>query len=419
MNRFLVELRIALFQLNPQIGQLEQNIVRTLALVEKLKKKAPNRSPDVVVFPEFALTGYSFRSKDEIMEYTCKMNEGPSFQLAQKVSKTFNCYTVIGYPEKFTDHNNALKLYNSAVVVDPQGNLVFNYRKSFLYDTEENWDCEENPNGFETFPLTFKQKAKPIGIPDAKPCDITLKTAIGICMDLSPYKFEAPFNDFEFATFNIDKKTDLILCPMAWLHSTSITKYDGYSSEEREIKLKEIKRNLESQGLSMRGSNSDDKFQIDIDNNNTTSAEHRNSGLINQEYKCLDEPDLSNLNYWILRFLPFLSLGVRKHWFQEGLIKKYINSDPSYKSKSYMGASEQKHWEFEGRNVVLANANRCGVECGNTIFAGSSGIYKFNGKDNITEMNMDSTNESVELLGNLGKGLEGVIMRDVQLTIQQ
>lgn len=67
-------------------------------------------------------------------------------------------------------------------------------------------------------------------------------------------------------------------------------------------------------------------------------------------------------------------------------------------------------------------ANRCGTEDGTTIFAGSSGIYKFNGKkpkgsQDDDESSLDSLNESVELLGNLGKGLEGAILREVQFEV--
>jgi protein N-terminal amidase len=36
--------------------------------------------------------------------------------------------------------------YNSAVLVSPEGNVLANYRKSFLFTTDESW-CEEG-SGF-------------------------------------------------------------------------------------------------------------------------------------------------------------------------------------------------------------------------------------------------------------------------------
>lgn len=54
-----------------------------------------------------------------------------------------------------------------------------------------NWDCEENPEGFQTFPMDFSKCAK-LSNEDSYNRDVTLKASIGICMDLSPYKFMAP-----------------------------------------------------------------------------------------------------------------------------------------------------------------------------------------------------------------------------------
>jgi len=36
-------------------------------------------------------------------------------------------------------------------------------------------------------------------------------------MDINPYRFEAPFTDFEFANFHREQQSNIILCSMAWL----------------------------------------------------------------------------------------------------------------------------------------------------------------------------------------------------------
>ena len=82
-----------------------------------------------------------------------------------------------------------------------------------------------------------------------------------------------------------------------------------------------------------------------------------------------------------------------------------------------MGATSTKPWKFEGQNAIVVFANRCGIEDASTVFAGSSGVIKFNGSRSDQECEIDSTNKSVELLGNLGKGLEGVLMRDVEFKV--
>lgn len=424
MSRYLVDLRVALFQLNPQIGKLDQTIERSWRLVNNLKWKLDTQKhtiikyPQLIVFPEFALTGYSFHSTNDINPYITTTENSKSFKFAQRVSNLFNCYTILGYPEEHIS-NETTNWYNSAMVVDPQGELIFNYRKSFLYDTEYEWDCKENPNGFQKFPLTFEKCATTLDSPIADtstPQDITLNASIGICMDLNPYKFEAPFNKFEFASFNLENDIDLIICPMAWLHSQSVTSQD---KDQKDINKKHttIGENLHKEKLPPYGSQ--DNFQYDLDNNNNTERVAKDNESINSEYTEMDKPDMNNVNYWLLRFLPFLNLSVRKSWYRElASIDTFLDA-----SHSYIGMSLDKWWEFANKNAVVLISNRCGVEDNETIFAGSSGIFKFNGKpermDGHYEKNLDSMNESVELLGNLGKGLEGVLMRDIQFEIEK
>lgn len=436
MSKYLVDLRVALFQLNPQVGQLEQNIERTWNLIHRFKSildQDSSKYPQLVVFPEFALTGYSFHSKEQIKPYVSSTQNSPSFKLAQSVSRLFRCYTVIGYPEESMAASGPGRqvepvLYNSALVTDPNGDLTFNYRKSFLYDTEYEWGCQENPQSFQRFTMCFEKSAveknRTVTITAAATAtttDIELNASIGICMDLNPYKFEAPFNDFEFSSFSLDNNVDLMICPMAWLHSKSITKHDHHDLDAVSQKLESIRRSLDTLQLPMHGSQG--VFQIDV--NTEPGTQRRMSRedplLSDSQYDQLETPDMENVNYWILRFLPFLNLNVRKSlWYRQFIESN--NENPAGSKRSYIGMSKEKSWEFEGRNSVLLLCNRCGIEDnGRTIFAGSSGVYKFNGKttrsDNDYETNIDSLNESVDLLGNLGKGLEGVIMRDIEFEV--
>lgn len=395
-RRLSVSLRIAVVQLNPQIGQVSSNVSRAWSLIHRLKETTHGKPPDLVVFPEFALTGYNYHSRDHILPYATAQNDGQSFRMAQEVSRLFNCYTVIGYPER-SDNSTEARLYNSAAVTGPTGDLVFNYRKSFLYYTDDGWGCHENPQGFQTFPLDFKQRATDS---NGKLQDITLKTSIGICMDLSPYKFTAPFHDYEFATYNVDQGTELIICPMAWLHSSSVTKDAGSATQE---KLRAIQEATAAQGIPIHGSQG--HYQFDLDNSHKTRPVSRD---LSGSYSDLEAPDMSNVNYWILRFLPFLALRQRRSWLWRL---------QNIAQKSYMGATSTRPWLFEGKNAVVVFANRCGIEDANTVFAGSSGVIKFNGSLADQESEIDSTNKSVELLGNLGKGPEGVLMRDVEFEV--
>jgi protein N-terminal amidase len=56
----------------------------------------------------------------------------------------------VGYPEKVDSSprgSSKLEYYNSAVTVNQEGETIANYRKSFLYYTDETW-AHEGPDGF-------------------------------------------------------------------------------------------------------------------------------------------------------------------------------------------------------------------------------------------------------------------------------
>lgn len=69
-----------------------------------------------------------------------------------------------------------------------------------------------------------------------------VKVTLGICMDLSPYKFEAPFTAFELAKFTRAQGSQLLLCSMAWLDSTP----SDPKEEEEEMGLRAEEEDGES-----------------------------------------------------------------------------------------------------------------------------------------------------------------------------
>jgi protein N-terminal amidase len=110
-------------------------------------------------------TGYNFRSLEHISPYLEPTTAGVTAQWARTASSTYNCVVVVGYPEKAAknlENSESTELYNAAIIVH-QGTTVGNYRKSFLYYTDETW-AEEGPDGF------FLGEVKGLG-----------STAMGIC----------------------------------------------------------------------------------------------------------------------------------------------------------------------------------------------------------------------------------------------
>ncbi|CAO3646268.1 unnamed protein product [Cunninghamella echinulata] len=111
-----------------------------------------------------------------------------------------NCYIAVGYPEKHQTKDHQVKYYNSMCFVNRQGELIKTYRKTFLYETDENW--AEEGESFDT-----------MMIPEFG------KIGFAICMDINPYQFKTDFKEFEFANYHKNEKTDIILGSMAWLKS--------------------------------------------------------------------------------------------------------------------------------------------------------------------------------------------------------
>jgi protein N-terminal amidase len=110
-------------------------------------------------------TGYNFKSLEHISPYLEPTTAGVTAQWARTASSTYNCVVVVGYPEKAAknlENSESTELYNAAIIVH-QGTTVGNYRKSFLYYTDETW-AEEGPDGF------FLGEVKGLG-----------STAMGIC----------------------------------------------------------------------------------------------------------------------------------------------------------------------------------------------------------------------------------------------
>lgn len=124
------------------------------------------------------------------------------------------CKVCVGYPEieKDSQQPDQVTYYNSLLVVDEKGEVIHNYRKSFLYYTDETWAAEgQIERGFRDLQIQEKRVA----------------TSFGICMDINPYKFEAPFDKWEFATRVLDSKSQLVILSMAWLTLLSREELDA------------------------------------------------------------------------------------------------------------------------------------------------------------------------------------------------
>ncbi|KAJ5337775.1 hypothetical protein N7452_004503 [Penicillium brevicompactum] len=204
-------MKIATLQLAPKLGDLQGNIEKANGL---LKGSAGAATPDILVLPEMALTGYNFPSLEAVKPYLEPVGGGPSASWARETAKRLKCKVCVGYPEieETPQSTDQTTYYNSLLVVDERGEVIHNYRKSFLYYTDETWAAEgQVERGFKELAIQEQQVA----------------TSFGICMDINPYKFEAPFDKWEFASRVLDSKTQLVILSMAWLTLLSREELDA------------------------------------------------------------------------------------------------------------------------------------------------------------------------------------------------
>merc|ERR1711977_516740 len=191
-------MRIGCLQFAPQVGDVDNNLNRADAVLNK----ANPQNLDLLVLPELAFSGYNFKSLQHISPYLEPTTAGITSLWARTTALKYECVVTVGYPEKVDVTPKwpaSPEYYNSAITVNADGETIANYRKSFLYYADETWALE-GPDGF------FDGEIDGLG-----------NVAMGICMDLNPYKFEAPWSAWEFAYHILHKEANLVILSMAWL----------------------------------------------------------------------------------------------------------------------------------------------------------------------------------------------------------
>ena len=144
------------------------------------------------------------------------------------------------------EDRHIIKRYNSTVTVSPAGDIQAHYRKTHLYFTDESW-ATASPSKFLTTNLSFPSLSSLLNstsprlppltqknrsadgtnhVKHVAPDDYTpkatdasnpkLTTTFGICMDLNPNAFTAPWSSYELATHTLLSHSQLLIISMAW-----------------------------------------------------------------------------------------------------------------------------------------------------------------------------------------------------------
>lgn len=131
---------IAVAQTNPTLMDNEKN----LQTISEFTREAAKNGARLVVFPECALTGYIFKTRQEALPYAESI-PGPSTEAITSVCASSDIYVIYGMLEKADD-----MLFNAAVLVGPKG-VIGTYRKNHLPFLGIDRYVDPGNNGFPVF----------------------------------------------------------------------------------------------------------------------------------------------------------------------------------------------------------------------------------------------------------------------------
>jgi predicted amidohydrolase len=132
-------MKVAAVQMDVKIFEKESNLACIVAKMEE----AARAGAKLIVFPECALTGYCFTSREEAWPLA-ETVPGPSTEKLAAAAKSLGVTAIVGMLER-----EGKTLYNSAAVVDPQG-VLGAYRKMHLPCLGIDWF---NAVGDKPFPV--------------------------------------------------------------------------------------------------------------------------------------------------------------------------------------------------------------------------------------------------------------------------
>jgi predicted amidohydrolase len=121
------EITIATVQMKPKLGEAEENLIK---MSETISKIASQQKVDLIVFPELATSGNELGLR---FTELAQRVPGPTVNLMAQRANEYGVYIAFGM---VTKERVESVLYNSAVLVGPEGELVEQYNKIHLRGEE-------------------------------------------------------------------------------------------------------------------------------------------------------------------------------------------------------------------------------------------------------------------------------------------
>ena len=117
------EITVAAVQMYPRLGEVEENVLTIAKFVDTI---CTQQKVDLIVFPELATTGYELGLRfTDVAERV----PGPSVNLLAQRAADYSTHIVFGL---VTKEKVESVIYNAAIVLGPDGELLGEYRKLHL-----------------------------------------------------------------------------------------------------------------------------------------------------------------------------------------------------------------------------------------------------------------------------------------------
>lgn len=121
------EITIATIQMKPELGQMEDNLIK---MNELMTRAATEQMVDLIVFPELVTTGYEVGPR---FPELAQRIPGPTVNLIAQRASELGVHVAFGMVSK--DKVESI-LYNTVVLIGPDGDLISQYHKMHLRGEE-------------------------------------------------------------------------------------------------------------------------------------------------------------------------------------------------------------------------------------------------------------------------------------------
>jgi len=140
-------LKVGFVQFNPVFGRVKENL-------EKVESMIKSINCDLLVLPELFSTGYTFKSRQEVLRFGEIFSNSNTIEFLKRIAKERRMSIVGGFAER-----DGKRIYNSSVLFSKHGGH-FIYRKKHLYRYENRFFDKD----YEPFKIARLESGTKVGL---------------------------------------------------------------------------------------------------------------------------------------------------------------------------------------------------------------------------------------------------------------